>query len=94
MYTGRKCLGLFTEGDKVRINWNNKTLVRFTNGEYRVRRGWFLYEYFDIGDGKWWRLRSSSSTYDHATAVQWLNYKKSKKDWGTPVSIIPPPPGR
>lgn len=76
------------------INWRNKTIVRFRNGDYRVRRGWFWYRYFDMGDGKWWLLSLSSSTPYHDEAVQWLNYKKPKKDWGTPVSIIPPPPGR
>lgn len=78
----------------MRINWNNKTIVRFRTGEYRVRRGWLWYKYFDVADGGWWFLHNSSSTRNHSTAVEWLNYKKPSKDWGTPVSIIPPPPGR
>lgn len=76
------------------INWRNKTIVRFEDGRYGVRRGWFLYKYFDEADNKWWPIRHASRTEYHSKAVKWLNYKKPKKDWGTPVSIIPPPPGR
>lgn len=75
------------------INWRNKTIVRFKDGSYRVRRGWLFFRYFDVADSSWWYMHNSSSTRYHEEAVKWLNYKKPKKDWGTPVSIIPPPPG-
>ena len=78
----------------MRINWNNKTIVRFANGQYAVRRGRLCYTYFDVTDKKWWALRHASRTLYHNEAVEWLNYKAPNKDWGTPVSIIPPPPGR
>lgn len=73
------------------INWRNKTIVRFKTGWYGVRRGWFVYKYFDTNDKKWWHRRHASNGH-HYDAVEWFNYKDPRKDWGTPVSIIPPPP--